>query len=618
MTGIPASETLSPDLLRVVACGSIDDGKSTLIGRLLYEAGAVYDDQLRSLVQDTARFGTVDSDEMDFALLVDGLEAEREQGITIDVAHTFFTIAGRAFLLADVPGHEQYTRNMATGASLADIAIVLIDARKGILIQTRRHCHILALMGIRHIVLAINKMDLVGYDRLSFETICSDFTGFACQLGLTNITCIPVSARRGDNIAKRSERMPWYAGPALIPFLTTVDCKVALAACPLRFVTQWINRPHQDFRGLSGSVLSGSVRCGQTVTVLPSGRSGVLRRIVTMDGDREEAMAGQAVTLVLADEIDIARGDMIVDSRKPELSDRLTAHVLWLDDQPQVPGQSYAFQLGPLGGFARITAIHHKIDIGTLAHHPACRLSLNDVALCDFALDRRIPFDRYGENRSTGGFTLIDRFSNRTVGCGMIVSAVGEEAGEPSVVGKADRARIKGQKPCILLIMSSPEGGGTAVARLVESRLLARGCHTYLLETDAIPSEPGGNPSPAAANRTEHARHAGAIAKMFVEAGIIVIVSATPSPEEEWEPCRSLVEEGEFFEVRIGSYGQGVGGRLSGTPCRQDRDGEVSGLPGSPSCETPRAPEMEFDNSEFPPEILANLIIEALRKRQMF
>ncbi|HYD64249.1 sulfate adenylyltransferase subunit CysN, partial [Azospirillum sp.] len=411
----------SKDLLRFITCGSVDDGKSSLIGRLLYDCKLLFEDQLASLESDSSRFGTTGAGTLDLALLVDGLAAEREQGITIDVAYRFFTTERRKFIVADTPGHEQYTRNMATGASTAEAAVLLVDARKGVLTQTRRHSYIVALLGIRHVVLAVNKMDVVGWDQEVFEAIAAEYRAFAAQLGIPNVACIPVSALTGDNVTRPSPAMGWYGGPTLLAQLEGMEVAGDALSRPFRLPVQWVNRPNQDFRGVSGTVAGGAVRVGDTVAILPGGRTTTVARIVTLDGDLERAVAGQAVTLVLGEELDVSRGDVIAAAEaRPEVADQFAAHVVWLGEQPLLPGRGYLLRVGTATVGAQVTELKHAVNVNTLEQRAAKHLELNEVGVCNVALDRAVPFDAYAANRATGGFVLIDRISNATVGCGMI------------------------------------------------------------------------------------------------------------------------------------------------------------------------------------------------------
>ena len=476
-------------LLRFITCGSVDDGKSTLIGRLLYESKLIFDDQLAALALDSKRVGTRGG-ELDFALLVDGLAAEREQGITIDVAYRFFETGRRKFIVADTPGHEQYTRNMVTGASTADLAVILVDARKGVLTQTRRHSFLVHLLGISHVVLAINKMDLVGYSRATFELILADYRAFAAGIGLTDITAIPVCAVDGDNVISHGPNMPWYRGPTLIEHLESVEVHAAGGGAALRLAVQWVNRPNADFRGFAGQIASGSVRPGDRIRVLPSGRESRVARIVTADGDLERAVAGQSVTLTLETEIDVGRGDLIAAADSPpQLADQFEATIIWLHDEPMLQGRAYLMKAGTRTLSATVAPLKHKINVNTLEHAAAERLELNDIGVCELELERAIPFEPYRENRALGGFILIDRLTNNTVGAGLIHFALRRSQNvhwQALDVDKQIRSRQKGQRACVLWLTGLSGAGKSTIANRVEKRLTAAGRHTYLLDGDNV------------------------------------------------------------------------------------------------------------------------------------
>ncbi len=476
-------------LLRFITCGSVDDGKSTLIGRLLYDSKMIFEDQLAALEADSKKVGT-QGGELDFALLVDGLAAEREQGITIDVAYRFFSTDRRKFIVADTPGHEQYTRNMVTGASGADLAVILIDARKGVLTQTRRHSYLVSLIGIRRVVLAINKMDLVGYSESTFNKIVEDYTAFARQIGIEEFVAIPVSGLRGDNIKDPSEHTDWYHGPTLMGYLETVEIEDNAQHRPLRMPVQWVNRPNLDFRGFAGTIASGMVRQGDKVRVLPSGRESTVTRIVTMDGDLEHAIAGQAITLTLADEIDISRGDIIArPDDLPGVADQFEAVVVWMSDEPMLPGRPYWLKTGTKQVSATITEPKYKVNVNTLEHVAAKKLELNEIGICNVSLDQPIAFDPYAQCRETGSFILIDRITNATVGAGMIHFALRRSQNihwQALDVNKKSRSALKGQQPAVLWLTGLSGAGKSTIANLVEKRLLALGKHTYLLDGDNV------------------------------------------------------------------------------------------------------------------------------------
>jgi bifunctional enzyme CysN/CysC len=542
------------DLLRFITCGSVDDGKSTLIGRLLHDSKLILDDQLSTLVTDSARHGTTDEN-IDFALLVDGLEAEREQGITIDVAYRFFAAARRSFIVADTPGHEQYTRNMATGASNAQLASILIDARKGVLVQTRRHSLICALLGIRHVIVAVNKIDLVGYARETFERIAIDYTAFATELKFASIVPIPISARFGDNVTERSANTPWYQGPTLLECLETIDVEGDGAEQPLRFPVQWVNRPSPDFRGYAGTVASGAIKVGDPIVVAASGRSSHVKEIVTYDGLLAAAQAGDAVTITLADEIDIARGDVLVSPTAcPEVSDQFAAHVIWMSEEPLVPGRSYLARIGTKTVPTTITSLKYKIDVNTRDHLAAHTLGLNDLAFCNLSTGTPVAFDPYEQNRQTGSFIIIDRFNNHTVGAGMI--AFGLRRGtnihwQPLLVGKSARAAIKQQRPAILWFTGLSGAGKSTIANIVEQRLHAAGHHTTLLDGDNVRHGLCRDLGFTEADRVENIRRAGEVAKLMTDSGLIVLCSFISPYRSEREMVRSLVPAGEFIEVFV-------------------------------------------------------------------
>jgi bifunctional enzyme CysN/CysC len=523
----------SRTLLRFITCGSVDDGKSTLIGRLLYESRTVFDDQLSSAARDSRRYGTVGED-VDLALLVDGLEAEREQGITIDVAYRFFMTPRRAFIVADTPGHEQFTRNMATGASTADLAILLVDARKGLLPQTKRHSIIASLLGIRSVVLAVNKMDLVDFSAATFEAIASEYVAFAKNLGFQQITPIPLSARFGDNVIERSESTPWYEGRTLLDHLETVTPKSDMVEQPLRFPVQWVNRPDQDFRGFAGTVASGRVAVGDAVMVAGSGRATSVRSIVTFDGERSVARAGEAVTLVLADEVDIARGDVLVPPQQPpQVSEAFLADLIWMDAREMRPGRSYLLRLGTLTVPAQISAVEHRLDVDTLDRRPAGTLGLNDIGLCQVTSALPLAFDAYRDNRRTGAFILIDRASNATVAAGMVRDGWRGQRGGVGRVDKTARARALLQTPMAVWLTGPSAAAASTVAGLVENALHARGLHTMMLESGQL-------------NRPAEA------ARLLVEAGLIVVCGLGSPTGEERRRIFGGTGRGESVEIRIG------------------------------------------------------------------
>jgi bifunctional enzyme CysN/CysC len=542
-------------LLRFITCGSVDDGKSTLIGRLLYDSKMIFEDQLAALEADSKRIGT-QGGEIDFALLVDGLAAEREQGITIDVAYRFFSTDKRKFIVADTPGHEQYTRNMVTGASTADLAVILIDARKGVLTQTRRHSFLVSLIGIRHIVLAVNKMDLVGYEQSVFDRIVADYRAFAAEIGLNDILAIPISGLRGDNITSKSDFTKWYRGPTLMQHLETVEIdETRLQAGPLRLPVQWVNRPNLDFRGFSGTVASGVVRPGDPVTVAASGRQTKVARIVTFDGDLPEARAGDAITLTLADEVDIARGDLLsAPTARPEVADQFAAHVLWMGDEPLLPGRPYLMRIGTRYVPVRVTALKHKLDVDTREQLAARTLTLNEIGVCNLSTTTPIAFDAYADNRETGAFILIDRYSNATVGAGMIDFGLRRAANihrQDVLVGRADHERLNGHQPAVLWFTGLSGSGKSTIANLVERELYERGIRTFLLDGDNVRHGLNRDLGFSDAERVENIRRVGEVAKLFVEAGTIVLCSFISPFRAERRMVRELFAEGEFIEIFV-------------------------------------------------------------------
>jgi bifunctional enzyme CysN/CysC len=541
-------------LLRFLTCGSVDDGKSTLIGRLLYDSKLLFEDHLAALERDSKKHGTA-GDDIDFALLLDGLEAEREQGITIDVAYRFFATDKRKFIVADTPGHEQYTRNMATGASNSELAVLLVDARKGVLTQTRRHAYIASLLGIRHVVLAVNKIDLVGYSQEVFDHIAAQFSEFAANLGFLSRFAIPISARFGDNVIAKSAKTPWYGGLPLLEFLESVDVESALADKPFRLPVQWVNRPNLDFRGFSGTIVGGRVKVGDPIVVPRSGRTSSVVRIVTMDGDLEEAVAGEAVTLVLADEVDISRGNVLSAVKdRAEVSDQFAAHLLWMSEDPLLPGRQYLLKLATTTVPAQITALKHKVDVNTLDRLAAKTLHLNEIGYANFSLSHPVAFDRYCDNRDTGGFILIDRFTNATVGAGMIDFRLMRATNvhwQALDVDKTARATLKHQKPAVLWFTGLSGSGKSTIANLVEAALLSQGRHTYLLDGDNVRHGLNRDLGFTDADRVENIRRVAETAKLFVDAGLIVLVSFISPFRSERRMARELVGEDEFVEVFV-------------------------------------------------------------------
>ena len=541
-------------LLRFITCGSVDDGKSTLIGRLLHDTKLLFDDQLAALEKDSARHGT-QGQEIDFALLVDGLAAEREQGITIDVAYRYFSTDKRKFIVADCPGHEQYTRNMATGASTADLAFVLVDARKGLLTQTRRHSYIVSLLGIRHVLLAVNKMDLVDYDRAVFDDIVAGYRELAASVGIPSVQCIPLSALKGDNMLEPSAAMPWYDGPTLLDHLESVDVDRGAGTTAMRMPVQWVCRPNHEFRGFAGTLAAGSVRPGDDVVVLPSGRRSRVARIVTADGDLEQAFRGQPVVLTLADEIDVSRGDVLAAGDAPaEVADQFAAHLLWMSDAPLLPGRPYWLKIGARTVSAQVTEIKHKIDVNTQAQLAAKHLDLNEVAYCNLSLDQPIAFEPYAENRQLGAFVLIDRQTNATVCAGTLDFALRRAANihwQHLEVDKAARARAKGQQPRCLWFTGLSGAGKSTIANLVDKRLHAMGLHTCILDGDNVRHGLNKDLGFTDEDRVENIRRVAEVARLMTEAGLIVLVSFISPFQAERRMAREMFAEGEFLEVFV-------------------------------------------------------------------
>jgi bifunctional enzyme CysN/CysC len=609
---------LKKSLLRFITCGSVDDGKSTLIGRLLYESKMIFDDQLASLKNESKKFGT-QGEEIDFALLVDGLAAEREQGITIDVAYRFFATERRKYIVADTPGHEQYTRNMATGASTADLAIVMIDARKGVLTQTRRHSFIVSLLGIRNVVLCINKMDLVGYDRDVFDKIEADYRAFAADFGFENIQAIPISALAGDNIVDHSENTPWYDGPPLIEYLDTVEIASDVQDQPFRMPVQWVNRPNLDFRGFAGQILSGSLKPGDGVRALPSGKSSKVARIVTMGGDLDEAVEGQSVTLTLEDEIDVSRGDVLCADKQPaEVSDQFQATMIWMSDSAMLPGRSYVMKIGARECQMQVTEQRYRIDVNTRAHEAAKTLDLNEIGIVNIALDRDVAFDAYKDNRRMGGFIVIDRMTNETVGLGLINFALRRASNihrQSMDIGKELRASMKGQKPVMLWFTGLSGAGKSTVANLVEKRLAAMGKHTYTLDGDNVRHGLNNDLGFTDADRVENIRRVGEVAKLMLDAGLIVLVSFISPFRAERRIVRQMVEDGEFWEVFVDVPLDVAETRDVKGLYKKARAGEIKNFTGIDSpYEAPTDPEIHIDADRLSPEAAADVVIARLEQ----
>ncbi|RKU02803.1 adenylyl-sulfate kinase [Burkholderia sp. Nafp2/4-1b] len=614
-------DTQTKDLLRFITCGSVDDGKSTLIGRLLYESNMLFDDQLTQLEVDSKKVGT-QGGELDFALLVDGLSAEREQGITIDVAYRFFATARRKFIVADTPGHEQYTRNMITGASTADLAVILIDARKGVLTQTRRHSHLVALIGIRRVVLAINKMDLVDYDRTVFERIDADYRAFAAELGLAEIVSIPMSALRGDNVIASSARMPWYAGPTLMQHLDTLPLVERVTRNePFRLAVQWVNRPHLNFRGYAGSIASGEVRVGERVRVLPSGKESRVASVITPAGDADVARAGEAVTLTLADEIDISRGDMIARAdAPPEVADQFEATLVWMHDEPLLPGRPYLVKLGTQTVGATCTTPKYKIDVNTREHLAARTLALNEIGVCNLSFDRPVAFDPYDKNRHTGGFIVIDRFTNDTVGAGMLHFALRRAHNvhwQAVDVDRDARAVQKAQTPRIAWLTGLSGAGKSTIANLVERRLHALGKHTYLLDGDNVRHGLNRDLGFTEADRVENIRRVAEVARLMLDAGLITLVSFISPFRAERDMARAMVGPDEFVEVFVDTPLAVAEERDPKGLYKKARNGELKHFTGIDSpYEPPAQPELRIDTVAESPEAAADRIVAYLLRER--
>ncbi|GGJ16629.1 sulfate adenylyltransferase subunit CysN [Neoroseomonas lacus] len=607
------------ELLRFITCGSVDDGKSTLIGRLLYDSQLIFEDTLAAITKDSRKHGTT-GDDIDLALLVDGLEAERQQGITIDVAYRFFQTPGRAFIVADTPGHEQYTRNMATGASSASLAVILIDARKGVLTQTRRHSYICSLLGIRDIVVAVNKIDLVNFDEDTFDRIVGDYVTFASELGFRCIVPVPISARFGDNVSTPSGNMPWYHGPTLIQHLEHVDVAQDLAVRPFRFPVQWVNRPNLDFRGFAGTIASGRVAPGDQVVVAASGKTSRIARIVTADGDLPVAEAGQAVTLTLEDEVDVARGDILVHTAdRPPVADQFAAHLIWMDEEAMLPGRSYLMRIGNIWTPCSITSIRHRVDVNTLEEHAARRLSLNEIGFCNFSAGQPIPIDSYEDNRTTGAFILVDRFTNRTAAAGMVAYPLRRASNihhEHFTVDKAARAALVGNKPMVLWFTGLSGSGKSTIANIVEQALHRAGRQTYSLDGDNIRHGLCRDLGFTAADRVENIRRVGEVAKLFVDAGVIVLASFISPFRAERRMVRDLLAEGEFLEVFVDTPIEDCIKRDPKGLYAKAKAGEIKNFTGIDSpYEPPEAPELHLLTAGSTAEESANAVLEQLRAR---
>ena len=608
------------DLLRFITCGSVDDGKSTLIGRLLWESQLVLEDQLAALQADSRVAGTQNGD-LDFALLLDGLAAEREQGITIDVAYRFFNTRGRKFIVADTPGHEQYTRNMVTGASTADCALILLDARKGVLTQTRRHSHIVSLLGIRDVALAVNKIDLVGYSEERFREIEEDYRAFAAGIGLDRVTCIPVSALHGDNVVERGHNLDWYSGPTLLDYLENVEIdQERMERAPFRLPVQLVLRPDAEFRGFAGTVAGGTLRPGDRVRALPSGRESTVERIVTYDGDVDVAVAGQAVTVTLADQIDISRGDVLAAAEDPPgVADQFEATVVWMSEDPMLRGRSYLMRLGPQLATATVAPLKHKVNVNSLEKVAATRLELNEIGVVDLELDRPVVFEPYADSREGGGFVLIDRITNDTVGAGMIRFALRRSANvawQAVDVNKAARARMKGQHPCVIWLTGVSGAGKSTIANLLETELHRRGLHTYLLDGDNVRHGLSKDLGFSDADRVENIRRVAEVARMMADAGLMVIVSFISPFRAERRMARALMDEGEFIEVFVDTPLAVAESRDRKGLYAKARRGEILNFTGVTSpYESPEDPEVHLVTTAETAEASTQHVLDALEQR---
>jgi len=604
-------------LLRFITCGSVDDGKSTLIGRLLYDSKMIFEDQLAALEADSKRVGT-QGQNIDFALLVDGLAAEREQGITIDVAYRFFSTEKRKFIVADTPGHEQYTRNMVTGASTADLAVILIDARKGVLTQTRRHSYLAHLIGIRNLVLAVNKMDLIGYDHDKYDAIVADYRAFAKGIGIEHFTPMPISGFMGDNITSKSANTPWYSGPTLMEHLENVELDVtADQAKPFRLPVQWVNRPNLDFRGFSGLIASGAVAPGDEVRVLPSGKTSKVTRIVTLDGDLPVAVAGQSVTLCLADEIDCSRGDVLsVADNPPQVADQFEATLVWMADEHMLAGRSYWLKLATQMVSATVQAPKYQVNVNTLEHLAVKTLELNAIGVANLATDKPIVFEPYSSSRDLGGFILIDKITNATVAAGMLNFSLRRSQNvhwQALDISREVHAGLKNQKPAVLWFTGLSGAGKSTIANLVEKKLVRMNRHTFLLDGDNVRHGLNKDLGFAEADRVENIRRVGEVAKLMTDAGLIVITSFISPFRAEREMVRKLIPEGEFFEIHIDTPLADAEARDVKGLYKKARAGDLKNFTGIDSpYEPPEKPEIHIDTTKMTPEEAADEIVAKL------
>ncbi len=616
----------SKEMLRFITCGSVDDGKSTLIGRLLYDCRQIFDDQLETLEAESKKAGTQNG-KLDFALLVDGLSAEREQGITIDVAYRFFSSEKRKFIVADTPGHEQYTRNMVTGASTADVAVLLIDARKGVLTQTRRHSYLAHLVGIRHVLLAITKMDLVDYDEDAFEAIGHSYGAFAEKLGIASWQAIPVSGLAGDNVTSRSEMTPWYEGPTLLEYLETVEIDASAdARKALRMPVQWVNRPDQSFRGFAGQIAAGTVGPGTEVRILPSGRTTRVARIVTRDGDLEQAVAGQSVTVTFEDEVDCSRGDVIAAAGDaPQAADQFEATIIWMSEDELLPGRGYWMKVGTQTVTAMVQEPKYEVNVNTLDHLAAKTLGLNGIGVAEVATDREIVFEAYraegtSPNRALGGFILIDKATNATVAAGMLHFALRRALNihrQHLEVGRDTHAALKGQKPAVLWFTGLSGAGKSTIANIVEKKLAARGRHTFLLDGDNIRHGLNRDLGFTEADRIENIRRVGEVAKLMADAGLIVLTAFISPFRAERHMVRRMIPEGEFFEVFVDTPIEEAEKRDVKGLYAKARAGELKNFTGIDSpYEAPEHAEIHIDTTKMSAEEAADAIVEQLLSRR--
>ena len=601
-------------MLRFITCGSVDDGKSTLIGRLLYDSKMIFEDQLAALENDSRRVGTQGQD-IDFALLVDGLAAEREQGITIDVAYRFFATEKRKFIVADCPGHEQYTRNMVTGASTADCAVILIDARKGVLVQTRRHSFLCHQLGIRNLVLAVNKMDLIDYDETKFNAIVSDYAKFAESIGIESFTAVPISGLAGDNITSRSDNTDWYGGPVLIDLLETMQISnTASQKKPFRMPVQWVNRPNLDFRGFSGLIASGTVKPGDELRSLPSGKTSTVKSVVTMDGELDEAVAGQSITITLEEEIDCSRGDVLATADDPpQVADQFETTIVWMDDEPLVVGRGYWLKLGTQMVSVTIAEPKYEIDVNTMEHLASQTLNLNQIGVCEITTDRRIVFDPYTENRALGGFILIDKITNHTVGAGMLHFSLRRSQNvhwQPTDITRDHHASMKNQTPRVLWFTGLSGSGKSTIANEVEKKLALMNRHTFLLDGDNVRHGLNKDLGFTESDRIENIRRIGEVAKLMTDAGLIVLTAFISPFRADRQLVRDMIDGGEFIEIHVDTPLEIADARDVKGLYKKAREGKLKNFTGIDSpYEPPESPEIRVNTVEMTPEEAADHII---------